>query len=98
VQLDSAGHITNVLWGRVDTNKNIWGTQEAVAPVAAVVEALRNGNQVIALFPSIDGYLPDRRFVVADYDGGRNTIVLDGPTVSERKVHDMDRFDRVEPN
>jgi hypothetical protein len=30
--------------------------------------------------------------VVADYDGGRKTIVLDGPTAYEREVHDMDRL------
>ena len=65
-----------------------------MAPAATVVDALRNGDQVFALFPSIHGHLPERRFVVADYDGGRNTIVLDGPTASEREVHDMDRLDR----
>ena len=94
VQLDPAGRITDVFWGRVDTTKNTWATQQAVAPVATVVDALRNGDQVFALFPSIHGHLPERRFVVADYDGGRNTIVLDGPTASEREVHDMDRLDR----
>jgi hypothetical protein len=96
VQLDSAGRITDVLWGKVDTGKNTWSTQEAVAPVAAVVAALRSGDQVFALFPSVHGHLPERRFVVADYDGSRNTIVLDGPTASEREVHDMDRLDRGE--
>ncbi len=97
VQLDADGRITDVLWGRVDTIKNTWATQQAVAPVAAVVDALRNGDQVFALFPSVHGHLPERRFVVADYDGGRNTIVLDGPTASEREVHDMDRLDKDEP-
>jgi hypothetical protein len=57
------------------------------------VAALRAGDQVFALFPSLHGHLPERRFVVADYDGGRNTVVLDGPAVSEREVHDMDRLD-----
>jgi hypothetical protein len=37
--------------------------------------------------------LPDRQFVIADYDGSRKTIVLDGPTAYEREVHDMDRLD-----
>jgi hypothetical protein len=97
VQLDSDGRITDVLWGRVETNKNTWATPLALAPVAAVVGALRNGDQVFALFPSVHGHLPERRFVVADYDGGRNTIVLDGPTASEREVHDMDRLDKDEP-
>jgi hypothetical protein len=98
VQLDSDGRITDVLWGRVDTHKNTWATPLTVTPVAAVVDALRNGDQVFALFPSVHGHLPERRFVVADYDGGRNTIVMDGPTASEREVHDMDRLNRDEPH
>jgi hypothetical protein len=93
VHLDAAGRITDVLWGQVDTRKNTWATPETLAPVAAAVAALRAGDQVFALFPSLHGHLPERRFVVADYDGGRNTVVLDGPAVSEREVHDMDRLD-----
>lgn len=92
VRLDPAGRITAVFWGQVDTAKNDWATPEAETPVAAVVDALHAGNQVFALFPSIHGHMPDRRFVVADYDGDRKTIVLDGPTTYEREVHDMDRL------
>ena len=93
VQLDPAGRITAVLWGQVDTGKNAWATPEVASPVAAVVDALHAGDQVFALFPSIHGHLPDRQFVVADYGGSCNTIVLDGPTAYEREVHDMDRLD-----
>ena len=93
VQLDPDGRITAVFWGEVDTEKNDWATQEVMAPVAAAVNALHAGDQVFALFPSTHGHLPDRRFVVADYDGARKTIVLDGPSASEREVHDMDRLD-----
>ncbi len=92
VRLDSAGRITAALWGRVDTGKNAWATAEVVAPVASVADALLAGDQVFALFPSTHGHLPDRRFVVADYDGLRKTIVLDGPSAYEREVHDMDRL------
>lgn len=98
VELDAAGRITAVLWGRVDTDKNDWATPEVVAPVAAAVDALHAGDQVFALFPSTHGHVPDRRFVVADYDGGRKTIVLDGPTAYEREVHDMDRLNGPAPH
>ena len=54
---------------------------------------LDKDGRVIALFPSVHGHLPDRRFVTADYDDGRKTIVLDGPTAYEREIHDMDRLD-----
>ena len=92
VALDAAGRVTDVLWGRVDTRKNAWATPEVVAPVAAAVAALHAGDQVFALFPSVHGHLPDRRFVVADYEGGYDTIVLAGPTAYEREIHDMDRL------
>ena len=97
VQLDSGGCMTAALWGQVDTAKNAWATPEIVSPVAAVVYALHAGGQVFALFPSIHGHLPDRQFVIADYDGGRKTIVLDGPTACEREIHDMNRLDPPEP-
>lgn len=93
VRLDAAGRVTSVLWGRVDTDQNVWASPEVVAPVAEAVDALDAGDQVFALFPSIHGHLPDREFVAADYDGGRKTIVLKGPTAYEREIHDMDRLD-----
>ena len=92
VRLDADGRVTHVLWGKVNTRKNAWATAEVVAPVAAAVSALSAGDHVFALFPSIHGHLPDRRFVIADYDGGLQTIVLDGPATHEREIHDMDRI------
>jgi hypothetical protein len=93
VRLDPAGRIAAVLWGPVDTSQNTWAQAETVAAVGAVVAALRAGDQVFALFPALHGHLPERRFVVADYDGERDTIVLDGPAIQEREVHDMDRLE-----
>ncbi|PTT87729.1 hypothetical protein DBR42_11110 [Pelomonas sp. HMWF004] len=97
VRLDDSGRITAVLWGQVDTAQNRWATPEVVAPVAAAVDALHAGCRVFALFPSTYGHVPDREFVVADYDGGRKTLVLDGPATHEREVHDMDRLDVPAP-
>lgn len=93
VRLDPAGRITALLWGRVDTDRNTWATPEVVVAVAQAVDALSGGDLVFALFPSTHGHMPDRQFVIADYGGGRKTIVLDGPTAYEREVHDMDRLD-----
>jgi hypothetical protein len=95
VELDPAGRITAVLWGQVDTRKNAWAAPEVVVPVAAVVHALRAGHQVFAMFASLHGHVRDRQFVVADYDGGIETIVLDGPAAYDREVHDMDRIDEA---
>ncbi len=97
VKLDPVGRITAVLWGQVDTHKNAWATPEVLVPVAQAVDALAAGALVFALFPSDHGHLPERQFVVADYDGGRKTIVLNGPTSPERDVHDMDRLEGPVP-
>ncbi len=93
VGLDAAGRVTEVLWGQVDTGSNTWSTGEVVAPVADAVDALNAGDLVFALFPSTHGHLPERRFIVADYDGGIKTIVLDGPATHEREIHDMERIE-----
>ena len=95
VKLDPNGRVIAVLWGKVDTRKNAWATPEVEAPVAEAVDALDAGDQVFALFPSVHGHLPDRQFVIADYEDGRKTIVLDGPAAHEREIHDMDRIDRA---
>lgn len=95
VRLDGDGRVRAMLWGRVDTGKNAWATPEVKAPVADAVDALEAGDQVFALFPSPHGHMPDRRFVIAEYDDGRKTIVLDGPSAFEREIHDMDRIDRA---
>ena len=92
VRLDKDGRITAVHWGRVDTHRNEWAEPESLAPVAAVVAALLAGDAVFALFPATYGHLPDRRFVVVDYDNGWQSIALDGAPTHEREVHDMDRL------
>jgi hypothetical protein len=95
VELDADGRVVAVLWGRVDTAKNAWASTEVVVPVAEVVRALRTGDPVFALFPSTHGHVPERRFVAADYDDGRQTIVLECPATHEREIHDMDRLGAV---
>lgn len=93
VGLDRDGRVVTVLWGPVDTRSNEWEAPERVAPVAEVVAAIRAGDPVYALFRSSHGHLPDRRFIVVDYDNGWHTIALDGPVTHEREVHDMDRLE-----
>ncbi|MBT9493165.1 MAG: hypothetical protein IV107_12670 [Paucibacter sp.] len=92
VRLDAGGRITAVLWGPVDTEQNDWAAPAVEASVSEAVNAIRAGASVLALFPSTHGPVPDRQFVVADYDGGRATIVMAGPASHEREVHDMDRL------
>lgn len=93
VRLDADGRITHVFWGEVNTRKNEWARPETVAPVVDAVRAIHAGAQVVALFPSTHGHLPERRFIVVDYDSGWETISLDGSPTHEREVHDMERLD-----
>ena len=92
VKLDADGRVTDVLWGRVDTTHNTWSAPEVLAPVADAVAALQGGDQVFALFPSANGHLPEGQFTTVEYDDGRQTIVLAGPALPDRAIHDMDRL------
>jgi len=92
VRLDAGGRIVAVRWGEVDIARNDWSGPEVIAPVAAVVAALNAGEPVFALFPSEHGHVPERHFIVVDYDDGRQAIALDGPATHEREVHDMGRI------
>lgn len=92
VRLDKDGRITHVFWGEVNTRRNEWAGAESVAPVAEAVRAIHGGDEVFALFPSPHGHLPERRFMVVDYDSGWETISLDGAPTHEREVHDMARL------
>jgi hypothetical protein len=92
VRLDPDGRVTAVLWGKVDTQKNEWAEGEEIASAASAVDAIESGSQVFALFPTTHGHLPDRRFMVVEYENGWKTIALEGPPTFEREVHDMDHL------
>ncbi len=92
VALDNAGRVTAAQWSHVDLKANARDSIERVVPVADVVAALERGDIVHALFPEVHGHLPDRLFVVVNYEDGRQTIALEGPTAYERDIHDMDRI------
>ena len=57
-----------------------------------MVRAIREGHQVFALFPEEHGHLPERRFMVVEYDNGWETIALEGTPTYQREVHDMTRL------
>ena len=50
VRLDADGRVTGVEWGPVNTQTNEWHTEPRVADVSEVVDALRRGEDVFALF------------------------------------------------
>lgn len=93
VRRDEDGRITEVVWGEIgdviDTARWKWASPARHAPVAAVVAAIEAGDEVYALFPTAPGHL-ERRFHTVTYDGGWQTIALEGFAVDEREVHDME--------
>lgn len=93
VKLDADGRVLAVLWGKVKTATNEWAGPETVAQVQEVVDAIHAHSDVYALFPSEHGHLPERRFMVVEYDNGWETVALEGPATHEREVHDMDKLD-----
>lgn len=93
VRLDVDGRVTDVLWGVIDKKSNHWVSPAALAPVAQVVDAIHNGDQVIALFPTNGGRLPEREFEVVEFDDGTETIELDAFNAPAPEIRDMVQLD-----
>ena len=94
VRLDVDGRVTDVLWGVIiDKKSNHWVSPAALAPVAEVVEAIHNGDQVLALFPTNGGRLPEREFEVVEFDDGTETIELDASNSPAPAIRDMVQLD-----
>ena len=92
VRTDSGGYVTDVFWGVVDTKSNRWVSPEVAAPVEEVLDAIDNGDQVVALFSATHGHMPGRQFVVIRNAGERPSIALEGPSTPAREIQDMDRL------
>ena len=93
VRLDVDGRVTDVLWAVIDKKSNHWVSPAALAPVAEVVEAIHNGDQVLALFPTNGGRLPEREFEVVEFDDGTETIELDAANAPAPDIRDMVQLD-----
>ncbi len=89
VRLDADGRVTDVLWGVIDRKSNHWVSPAALAPVAEVVDAIHNGDHVLALFPTNGGRLPEREFEVVEFDDGSETIELDASNAPAPDIRDM---------
>jgi hypothetical protein len=92
VRIGPDGHVSDVLWSEVDggTDRNVGA--RVVATAAEVVDAIHDGAQVAAVFPS-SGRLPERMFVVVEHDDGRECIALGGAPSPGRNVADLDSLD-----
>jgi hypothetical protein len=92
VRIGADGHVSDVLWGEVDASSDRMVSARVLATAAEVVDALHDGAQVAAVFPSLDR-LPERSFVVVEHADGRECIAFEGVPSPGRNLSDMDRLD-----
>lgn len=76
IRLDSAGWATHVLWSEVDSKSNLDVGDHFVVSVNDVVDAIRDGAQVRAVFLPPHTPLPDQTFEVVVRSDGSATITL----------------------
>ena len=92
VRIGPDGHVSQVLWGEVSPGPDRVVGARVAATSAEVVDALHDGAQVVARFPSVFP-LAERAFVVVEHLDGRECIAFDGASSPGRNVGDMDSFD-----
>jgi hypothetical protein len=92
VRIGAGGHVSDVLWGEVDAGPGRVVGARVLAPAADVVDAIHDGGQVLAAFPS-DERLPERPFVVVGHNDGRECIAFEGAPSPGRNVTDMGSLD-----
>ena len=97
LRLGADGHVSEVLWAEVNAAANRDVGPRVLASAAEVVDALRGGAQVAAMFspsaahPSRDR--PDRAFVIVAHADGRECIAFDDALSPGRQLTDVDSLD-----
>lgn len=76
IRLDDAGWVTHVLWCEVDSKSNLDVGDHVVVPVTDVVDAIRDGAQVCAVFVPPYTHQPEQTFEVIGRSDGSHAIAL----------------------
>lgn len=76
IRLDSAGWATHVLWSEVNPKTNGDVGDPVIVPVIDVVDAIRDGAHVVAIYMQPNANLPEIGFEVIERWDGSNTIDL----------------------
>ena len=92
VRIGPDGHVSDVLWGEVDSGSDRAVGARVLATAAEVVDAIHDGAQVEAMF-SAKGHLLERLFAIVLHADGRECIALDGEPSPGRNVTDLDSLD-----
>ena len=92
VRIGADGHVSDVLWSEVETGSDRVLGARVLATDAEVVDAIHDGAQVAAVFPSKD-LLPERSSMVTGYTAGKGCITFGGGPPTGRNVTDMGSLD-----
>lgn len=97
VRIGADGHVSDVLWGEVDGGSDRDVGARVVASAAEVVDAIHDGAQVAAVFPTFDSehprHRPERVFVIVEHEDGRECIAFEGPPSPGRDLADVASLD-----
>jgi hypothetical protein len=88
--LAADGRISHVSWAEVDAPSGHDVSAPAEVPVADVVDAIHAGARVAAVFVHSRSPLPERVFIVAEHDDGRETIGFDNGPSPGRELADIE--------
>ncbi len=92
VRIGPDGQVSEVLWAEVDAGVDRTVGALVLATAAEVVDAIHDGAQVAAVFPSRQR-CPERVFSVVEHADGHECMAFDGPSSPGRNIGDIDSLD-----
>lgn len=97
VRIGHDGHVGDVLWSELHAASDQHAGVRVVVSATEVVDAIHDGAQVSAVFPStaagVPNHRPMRTFVVVEHEDGRECITFEGPPSIGRELVDMVSLD-----
>lgn len=93
IRVSTDGHVSDVLWSEVSGISDQDFRASVISPAADVVDAIHDGAQVIAMFATRSGFLPERAFVIVKNNDGQECIGFKDPPMPGRNLEDMIKLD-----
>ena len=93
VRIGRDGHVSDVLWAEVDAGSDRDVGTRVLASAAEVVDAIHDGAQVAAVFPSANAPVPERAFVIVEHEDGRECIAFADADSPGRSLSDLESLD-----
>lgn len=90
IRLGADGHVSEVLWGQVNSGSDQDVGPHVVALAAEVVDAIHEGASVVAVFPPTNPPLLRRSFVVVEHPNGMECITFGDSSSPGGHLADMD--------